>query len=61
VTAERALYVGDSLYFDVAGATAAGLHVVHVNPQESCAVAGHDDVRGIVDVPAYLNSDRMRG
>jgi putative hydrolase of the HAD superfamily len=60
VTAERALYVGDSLYFDVGGAVAAGLHVVHVNPQESCAVSGHDDVRGIADVPAYLNPDRMR-
>jgi putative hydrolase of the HAD superfamily len=54
-TAERALYVGDSLYFDVAGATGAGLHAVHINPHESCAVAGHDDVRGIADLPEYLN------
>jgi putative hydrolase of the HAD superfamily len=37
VDAERCLYVGDSVHFDVNGALAAGLHPVHVTVFAGCA------------------------
>lgn len=37
VTPERCLYVGDSVHFDVNGATAAGLRPVHVTAAEGCS------------------------
>lgn len=37
VEAQRCIYVGDSVHFDVNGATAAGLHPVHVTMLAECA------------------------
>jgi putative hydrolase of the HAD superfamily len=37
VDAQRCLYVGDSVHFDVNGASAAGLHPVHVTVLAECA------------------------
>lgn len=39
VAAERCIYVGDSLHFDVLGATAAGLRPVHLTALGECAGA----------------------
>jgi putative hydrolase of the HAD superfamily len=45
---ERALYVGDTLRYDVRGARAAGLMPVHFDPYELCAMpADHAHVRSI--------------
>jgi len=43
----------------VAGATAAGLHVVHVDPAESMSGRGQDDVRGVADLPRESQPDRL--
>jgi putative hydrolase of the HAD superfamily len=38
--AERCIYVGDSVFFDVRGARAAGIEVLHLTPFGEC---GADD------------------
>ncbi len=45
------LHVGDSLRYDVAGAQAAGLRPLHMDPHGFCrAPDGHDHVRNLADV-----------
>ncbi len=48
--AERCVYVGDSVRNDVAGATAAGLHPVHLDPFDLHADATHDRVHDLMDL-----------
>lgn len=55
VEPERALYVGDTVRYDVRGARAAGLVPVHFDPYELCeAHADHAHVRGLAEVPQLL-------
>jgi putative hydrolase of the HAD superfamily len=56
VAPERCLYVGDTVFFDVQGARAAGLHPVHVDPYDLCEIPGHDHVRGLVDLVGSLDA-----
>ena len=52
-------HVGDSLRYDVAGALAAGLQPVHMDPYGFCPVpGGHPHVRSLADL-AELASRRM--
>ena len=55
VAPERALYVGDTVRYDVAGARAAGLHPVHMDPFDLCpARADHAHIRTLAEVEALL-------
>jgi putative hydrolase of the HAD superfamily len=47
VRASRAVYVGDSDYFDVHGATRAGLHTLHVDRLGTCTSTTHPDVADV--------------
>jgi putative hydrolase of the HAD superfamily len=49
------LHVGDSLRYDVAGALAAGLHPVHLDPYRFCpAPDGHQHVRTLTELARLL-------
>jgi putative hydrolase of the HAD superfamily len=54
VTAERCLYVGDTVFFDVNGARAAGLHPVHVDPYGLCSTNDHHHVTALPDLVGAL-------
>jgi putative hydrolase of the HAD superfamily len=55
VEPEQALYVGDTLRYDVRGARAAGLMPVHFDPYELCAQPGdHAHVTSVGDVEGLL-------
>jgi len=55
VPADAALYVGDTRTFDVAGARAAGLHPVHLDPYADCPEpADHDHVAGVGELADRL-------
>ena len=48
---ERCIYVGDLIYFDVAGAWGAGLWPIHFDPFHVCPHRGsHDHVKELADV-----------
>ena len=50
------LHVGDSLRYDVAGALAAGLQPVHLDPHGFCpAPDGHPHIRALADLAAILD------
>jgi putative hydrolase of the HAD superfamily len=52
------LHVGDSLRYDVAGALAAGLQPVHMDPYRFCpAPDGHPHVRSLAQLASSLVSD----
>jgi putative hydrolase of the HAD superfamily len=54
--ASQALYVGDTRTFDVAGARAAGLHPVHLDPYADCPQpADHDHVTGVAELADRLD------
>jgi putative hydrolase of the HAD superfamily len=48
--AERAVHVGDSVWFDVEGAVAAGVRAVHFDPQRLCRVGVHEHVASLADL-----------
>ncbi len=49
------LHVGDSLRYDVAGALAAGLQPVHMDPYGFCAApVGHPHIRRLADLPSLI-------
>ncbi len=51
VTPERAVYVGDSVRYDIRGARAARLRPIHYDPYRLCdGYADHDHVAAIADV-----------
>ncbi len=53
VEASEAVYVGDSVHYDVQGATAAGMAAVHFDPYDRCESAEHSHVASLVElVPA---------
>ena len=52
--ATNAVYLGDTVYFDVEGALAAGLSPVHVDPYGFCAANGHPHVASLEEFVANL-------
>lgn len=57
VTPERALYVGDTVRYDVSGARAAGLFPVHFDPYDLCRQQrDHAHVAALSDVEALLSA-----
>jgi putative hydrolase of the HAD superfamily len=50
--AERILHVGDSVVYDVDGATANGLQSVHMDPFDVCPSTAHPHVRTLAEVLA---------
>jgi putative hydrolase of the HAD superfamily len=48
--ADRAVHVGDSVWFDVEGALAAGVRAFHFDPYGLCTQLGHDHVAGLADL-----------
>ena len=47
--AARILHVGDSTFYDVAGAAAVGMQVVHMDPYQLCA-GDHPHVASLLEV-----------
>ena len=57
--ASGVLHVGDSLRYDVAGALAAGLQPVHMDPYGLCpAPGGHPHVRSLAELAGSLVTNR---
>lgn len=54
VAPERCLYIGDTVYFDVNGARAAGLHPVHVDPYDLCPTDDHPHIHSLPDLVGAL-------
>jgi putative hydrolase of the HAD superfamily len=55
------LHVGDSLRYDVAGARAAGLQPVHLDPYGFCpAPDGHRHVRTLTELASRIDTPRQR-
>ena len=54
VDADRCIYIGDTVYFDVNGARAAGLWPVHLDPYGLCHQADHAHSRSLDDVVSAL-------
>jgi len=54
VAPDRAVFVGDSLRYDVAGARAAGLHPVHLDPYGLALPDGVDRVRTLGELADHL-------
>ena len=50
VAADRAVHVGDSVWFDVQGALAAGVKAFHFDPFGLCTDTEHDHVAGLADL-----------
>jgi putative hydrolase of the HAD superfamily len=55
VSADRCVYVGDTVFFDVNGARAAGLHPLHVDPYGRCPHDDHPHLTSITDLVASLD------
>ena len=49
VPADRCCYIGDTVTFDVAGARAAGMACVHLDPLGACTQDDHPHARTLVD------------
>lgn len=58
VPAERCVYVGDTVHFDVRGARAAGLHPVHIDPYSFCGDDDHVHAGSLTAVVEMLGLDR---
>ena len=50
VAADRAVHVGDSVWFDVQGALAAGVNAFHFDPYGLCTETNHEHVAGLADL-----------
>jgi putative hydrolase of the HAD superfamily len=48
--AGRAVHVGDSVWFDVEGAVAAGVRAVHFDPHRLCTVGNHKHIVSLADL-----------
>jgi putative hydrolase of the HAD superfamily len=55
VAPDRAIYVGDTVRYDIRGARAAGLHPVHFDPYELCRnQRDHAHIRALADAEELL-------
>jgi putative hydrolase of the HAD superfamily len=53
VDAADAVHVGDTRFADVAGARAAGIRVLHIDPYDECpAPSGHEHARDLAEIAA---------
>jgi putative hydrolase of the HAD superfamily len=52
--ASRSVYVGDTVFFDVVGARAAGLSPVHVDPYRFCPLDDHPHIASISDLVEHV-------
>jgi putative hydrolase of the HAD superfamily len=50
VAADRAIHVGDSVRFDVAGSRAAGVRPVHLDPYGFCSLDDHEHITSLAEV-----------
>jgi putative hydrolase of the HAD superfamily len=50
VAADRAVHVGDSVWFDVQGALAAGVNAFHFDPHGLCTDTEHEHIAGLADL-----------
>jgi putative hydrolase of the HAD superfamily len=64
VPGERAVHVGDTVFADVAGARAAGVRPLHLDPYGHCSGDGgpesgpdHDHVRSLAEVAALVRAE----
>ena len=51
---EHCVYVGDTNFFDVRGARAAGIQVLHADPYGMCPLDDHHHVAGLEELPGLL-------
>jgi putative hydrolase of the HAD superfamily len=56
LTADRCLYVGDTVHFDVEGARAAGLAPVHLDPYGLCPGTDHVHVAALGDLVPLVSA-----
>jgi putative hydrolase of the HAD superfamily len=57
---EEVIHVGDSLRYDVAGALAAGLRPVHLDPYGYCPIPeGHEHITSLNDIPGIIGKDSV--
>ncbi len=56
--AERAVHVGDSVWFDVEGALAAGVRAVQFDPHRLCLVRAHEHIESLGDLDLGAAGDR---
>jgi putative hydrolase of the HAD superfamily len=54
VAPEAAVHVGDMLSTDIAGAQAAGIAAIHLDPARRCRDAGHRHIRGLSGLWRHL-------
>jgi len=54
VDASKAVYVGDTVRFDVAGARAAGLYPIHMDPFGFCGTNDHDHINRLAEIQSWL-------
>jgi len=57
VPADRCVYVGDTVHFDVRGARAAGLHPLHIDPYSFCGETDHPHAGSLTAVVELLGLD----
>ncbi len=58
ISRQTVVHVGDSLRYDVAGAVAAGVRPVHLDPYGHCPrPAGHEHIRALGDLAALIEDD----
>lgn len=57
-TRERCVYVGDTNFFDVRGARAARIRVLHADPFRMCPLEDHHHVSGLEELPDLLGLRR---
>jgi putative hydrolase of the HAD superfamily len=55
---ERCVYVGDTNFFDVRGARAAGIQVLHADPYQLCRLDDHHHIAGLQELPGLLGVTR---
>jgi putative hydrolase of the HAD superfamily len=58
---ERCVYVGDTVYADVDGATRAGIRPLHLDPVGWCRAVDHEHVADLSAVATLITGDHRRG
>jgi putative hydrolase of the HAD superfamily len=58
VPAERCIFVGDSVHFDVGGARNAGIQPLHLDPFDLCPDDDHEHLASLLDLVGLLQASR---
>jgi len=56
---EATVHVGDSVYYDLDGARAAGIRGLHLDPYRFCRDRGHEHIAALADVIPLVKSSRV--